>query len=378
MNGCASEVSSDCRLGVVQARDVSRHAHRSPQSGIDVGPIQPRMRPSEAHDGDRPNPNATQARRRVSRRGLRPLMRPLPQVRPSVAMSRVQHGKQNAYRCRPPGRDPGRGGPRQRVEEFDFESASRKQLRGNIYLAKVTRVEPSLQAAFVDYGGNRHGFLAFSRNPPRLLPDPGRRPAGADRGRGAPSAEDDARGRRRRGRRSRADPSAQASDAAVAVEAAAGRTATASEAAGGRPARRARPDAALRRARRPSRPRPPRLPTAPDEHRAAATRAGDDVGRVETSRPTPTAQPTTIADEATTAAERRGRGRSDDHRRAVGGDDALEELPERPRVPRPPVQDPGSDQAPPGPAGPGRQGRARQQGRGAHHLPVARRPLLAC
>jgi ribonuclease E len=49
-----------------------------------------------------------------------------------------------------------------RVEEFDFESADKRQLRGNIYLAKVTRVEPSLQAAFVDYGGNRHGFLAFS------------------------------------------------------------------------------------------------------------------------------------------------------------------------------------------------------------------------
>src|ERR671912_424970 len=49
-----------------------------------------------------------------------------------------------------------------RVEEFDFESQSRKQLRGNIYLAKVTRVEPSLQAAFVEYGGNRHGFLAFN------------------------------------------------------------------------------------------------------------------------------------------------------------------------------------------------------------------------
>ena len=49
-----------------------------------------------------------------------------------------------------------------RVEEFDFESASKRPLRGNIYLAKVTRVEPSLQAAFVDYGGNRHGFLAFS------------------------------------------------------------------------------------------------------------------------------------------------------------------------------------------------------------------------
>ncbi|MCG5234186.1 Rne/Rng family ribonuclease [Xanthobacter oligotrophicus] len=49
-----------------------------------------------------------------------------------------------------------------RVEEFDYESATRKQLRGNIYLAKVTRVEPSLQAAFIEYGGNRHGFLAFS------------------------------------------------------------------------------------------------------------------------------------------------------------------------------------------------------------------------
>ncbi|WP_440959636.1 ribonuclease E/G [Oceanicaulis sp. LC35] len=49
-----------------------------------------------------------------------------------------------------------------RVEEFDFESASKKPIRGNIYLAKVTRVEPSLQAAFVEYGGNKHGFLAFN------------------------------------------------------------------------------------------------------------------------------------------------------------------------------------------------------------------------
>src|SRR5437773_11864330 len=61
-----------------------------------------------------------------------------------------------------------------RVEEFDFESASRKQLRGNIYLAKVTRVEPSLQAAFVDYGGVRHGFLAFSE----IHPDYFRIPVG--------------------------------------------------------------------------------------------------------------------------------------------------------------------------------------------------------
>src|SRR5205807_6126087 len=49
-----------------------------------------------------------------------------------------------------------------RLEEIDFESSTKKQVKGNIYLAKVTRVEPTLQAAFVDYGGNRHGFLAFS------------------------------------------------------------------------------------------------------------------------------------------------------------------------------------------------------------------------
>ena len=49
-----------------------------------------------------------------------------------------------------------------KVEDFDFESVNKRQLAGNIYLAKVTRVEPSLQAAFVEYGGNRHGFLAFS------------------------------------------------------------------------------------------------------------------------------------------------------------------------------------------------------------------------
>ena len=49
-----------------------------------------------------------------------------------------------------------------KLEEFDYETSTRRQLKGNIYLAKVTRVEPSLQAAFVDYGGNRHGFLAFN------------------------------------------------------------------------------------------------------------------------------------------------------------------------------------------------------------------------
>jgi ribonuclease E len=61
-----------------------------------------------------------------------------------------------------------------RLEEFDFETSTKKQVKGNIYLAKITRVEPSLQAAFVDYGGNRHGFLAFSE----IHPDYYRIPVG--------------------------------------------------------------------------------------------------------------------------------------------------------------------------------------------------------
>jgi len=91
-----------------------------------------------------------------------------------------------------------------RVEEFDFESAQRKQLRGNIYLAKVTRVEPSLQAAFVDYGGNRHGFLAFSEIHPDYyqIPIADRQALIDEEGRAQRAAddEDDRRSRRHRGR----------------------------------------------------------------------------------------------------------------------------------------------------------------------------------
>jgi ribonuclease E len=91
-----------------------------------------------------------------------------------------------------------------RVEEFDFETAQRKQLRGNIYLAKVTRVEPSLQAAFVDYGGNRHGFLAFSEIHPDYyqIPVADRQALIDEEGRAQRAAEDEAdrRSRRHRGR----------------------------------------------------------------------------------------------------------------------------------------------------------------------------------
>src|SRR5512145_2894818 len=86
-----------------------------------------------------------------------------------------------------------------RVEEFDYESAARKPLRGNIYLAKVTRVEPSLQAAFVDYGGNRHGFLAFSEIHPDYyqIPVADRQPLIAEEERAADVEADSRAGRRR-------------------------------------------------------------------------------------------------------------------------------------------------------------------------------------
>src|SRR5205085_1852220 len=104
-----------------------------------------------------------------------------------------------------------------RIEEFDFESAEHKQLKGNIYLAKVTRVEPSLQAAFVDYGGNRHGFLAFSEIHPDYyqIPVADRQALIADEERAHREAEEEVdrrasggggRGRRPRREYSRRDP----------------------------------------------------------------------------------------------------------------------------------------------------------------------------
>ena len=210
-----------------------------------------------------------------------------------------------------------------RVEEFDFESATRKQLRGNIYLAKVTRVEPSLQAAFVDYGGNRHGFLAFSE----IHPDYYQIPV-ADRQALIEAEEPRARRRRKRQRRrwrARASP---------------------------RPRRK--PDSVSERAEAPAR-------------NGAAEPTATSIRRTEIAADR-RADPTTTSDGRRHHQRRAGRlGR----RRGRAGRSAG-----APPGPRPPVQDPGSDQAPPGAAGPGRQGRARQQGRGADHLSVARRPLF--
>ena len=115
-----------------------------------------------------------------------------------------------------------------RIEEFDFEAASRKPLRGNIYLAKVTRVEPSLQAAFVEYGGNRHGFLAFSEIHPDYyqIPVADRQALLADEARADREDEHDEEkrekrgGRRDRGRRGDRDGRAKkaATDETVSAE----------------------------------------------------------------------------------------------------------------------------------------------------------------
>lgn len=115
-----------------------------------------------------------------------------------------------------------------RVEEFDYESASKKQLRGNIYLAKVTRVEPSLQAAFVDYGGNRHGFLAFTEIHPDYYQIPvadrqallEEEAAEQSRASAEEAAEDEAATgrRRRRGRRGRGRHNAMGRAEVAAVE----------------------------------------------------------------------------------------------------------------------------------------------------------------
>jgi ribonuclease E len=110
-----------------------------------------------------------------------------------------------------------------RVEEFDFESQNRKPLRGNIYLAKVTRVEPSLQAAFVDYGGNRHGFLAFNEIHPDYyqIPVADRQALIAEETRAAKAAEV-AADERDRNRPKRAEPAETISEPATGEPAAEG------------------------------------------------------------------------------------------------------------------------------------------------------------
>ncbi len=110
-----------------------------------------------------------------------------------------------------------------KVEEFDFESENKRQLAGNIYLAKVTRVEPSLQAAFVEYGGNRHGFLAFSEIHPDYyqIPVADREALLAEEmayAQAQAAEEDEEKPKRRRSRRSRSKTKAETAASEDQVE----------------------------------------------------------------------------------------------------------------------------------------------------------------
>jgi ribonuclease E len=227
-----------------------------------------------------------------------------------------------------------------RVEEFDFESASKKPLRGNIYLAKVTRVEPSLQAAFIDYGGNRHGFLAFSEIHPDYyqIPVADRQALLEEEARSHREDEDEPSGERRsrRHRRSRGpeaemrtEPGERIAEAAPSEESAAAEQAAdlASEAAEvneGAPAY-ASDDAPSAEAAAPE----PHAADAPaGEPAHAAAEDGDEEDEED--------EVTTIGGDAEEAAKRAPR-HADDEGEAVEqiGGDAMDETPRRaPRLRR--------------------------------------------
>ena len=213
----------------------------------------------------------------------------------------------------------------------------------------------------------------LQRNPSRLLPDPGRRPAGAARGRGRSPARGRAgrgaprsrgRGRRRPRPRRRAEGAPAEATPDGQRRRGRGRDADDAETPARRDARRARrrrPRPSARRRRRRSRRR-----------RGSEPRTSVDAETRRSRPPRPERRrrrSSTRTTRTTDVEEARDRRAARRRRRARGAARA-------PRAARAAVQDPGSHQAPPDPAGPGRQGRARQQGRGADHLSVARRPLF--
>ncbi len=246
-----------------------------------------------------------------------------------------------------------------RVEEFDFESAHRKQLRGNIYLAKVTRVEPSLQAAFVDYGGNRHGFLAFSEIHPDYyqIPVADRQALIDEEERAQRAADDevDRRSRRHRGRDRHAashrdddtlrselaeTPGGDAAAGGQTSEAAEGESAEATEshdvAEAGTAAADLLPPVSPEAAPDMSEPEQPRYPAA--ELTSGDTPAADS-GDNETTEVTHTAPDTdepgngahTSAD-GENGGENGGDNGGDEEAEiveSVGGADAMEEVPDR-------------------------------------------------
>ena len=297
-----------------------------------------------------------------------------------------------------------------RVEEFDFESAHRKQLRGNIYLAKVTRVEPSLQAAFVDYGGNRHGFLAFSEIHPDYYQIPvADRQALIDEEERAQRAADDEADRRSRRHRHHGGHSAGRRDAVMRsepAESADGRIGKPGpgSAATSRDTMRLMRSSSVRKGEMlagtaaatasegesaESAPDIVEIPgdaalgsdAEPDEAPTERWRGGDDGRRcrdahVETEHLDTEPNEAGQNAHALTAENGEDEEAAEEIVESVGGADAMEEVPDRASALPPPVQNPRGHQAPASHAGAGGQGRARHQGRGADDLSVARRPLF--
>ena len=266
-----------------------------------------------------------------------------------------------------------------RVEEFDYESANKKQLRGNIYLAKVTRVEPSLQAAFVDYGGNRHGFLAFTEIHPDYyqIPVADRQAlleAEAEeesRASAAEAAEDDAAAgrRRRRGRRGRGRQiRARARGAQAQRPRNRSRRSPASKSPTTRSTRRRCDNTTVAMeasdlVREVS--EPAEYGETDEGHvRSAPEPAADDEDGEEGEngeQPQTIGQPVALKEgNGETVAEYRRIGRL----RGRSGGTARADAPPT----RPSLQDPGGHQAPPDHPRAGGEGGARQQGRGAHDL----------
>ena len=313
------------------------------------------------HQQNGPSPSAA-ARANDARR------RPL-----GATVENSGHGQQDAHRCRPPGRDQGRGAPRQprrgiRLRVRQPQAASRQYLSSQGHprravapggLRRLRRQPPRLPRLL--------------GNPSRLLPDPGRRPAGADRGRGA---------RDRRGRRPR-----RRADEPTASRERGGE----SRCRRGRDCRRAGWRSVAAKRRQPERAARNDERARPRETRAATPSSDVPRARGRIRRDARTAG---NAAEAASAERRRASERERQRRRrpARAASRSSATTASNRSAPRmrsrscpsaasgraAPVQDPGSDQAPPGAARPGGQGRARQQGRGAHHLSLARRPLLAC
>jgi ribonuclease E len=223
----------------------------------------------------------------------------------------------------------------QKVEEFDFESATRKQLRGNIYLAKVTRVEPSLQAAFVEYGGNRHGFLAFSEIHPDYYQIPVADRQALLEAEAEAQAEEEREEERRRNRRGRRSSQRRAptGDAVVSTEAEAGTEGIEVQSEGQSPAEGT--DKTID------------LIAAGGDFEAASGEPAETVDAAEGSEETTASVVETApsSEEHAEASESQAEGDEDeeehddehvedeDHVEQLGGDDAMEDVPQR-RTPR--------------------------------------------